>query len=819
MKEAEGSGFSGDDAFRIEKFLAATNGKFENPMLVKLFLDSITARTKDGCWSPWHAKAKNATKLMNNILMILPSSVDSVKAFTDMLKEHTFFNNYHVINASGSGKEVESDIEGVKSAIEKHGKTITVSCGRFNTGVTVPEWGAVFLLDGGKSPETYIQTIFRCQSPWVTKNEITGEIIKYEKENCLVFDFNPQRTLELIYEYAMTTAPRGKSIQETLMQFFEVASIMEHGENKLVERTVEDILTAVIRSNRYIERFASARGINTGNLNEHILESWANIKGKGALKIIEQLIDNGMEKGAIGQNLTPAQEKKVKKEAKSVAKKMQEKAQAILSRVPAFLWISGNKNGCCQDIISNNERLFKTVTGSSVRDFKEAINSRFLNENWINRCIEDFRINEQSVALEDFLNGDESAVYKLLSQFERDGKEETPGTPIALVNDMLNKLPLETWTDSSKKFLDPACSTGTFLLEIIRRLNKGLEQSIPNQDERLRHIVENMVYGAEPQEVPFLMTKSAFSRLFNYKFNLFHGIISEGIEELDNMKFNVVVMNPPYNKPVHKEGRKGGYGGRSLWDKFLEKAIDDLLKSDSYLVSVNPSAWRKPESDHAKTLFGKLCHENHMQYLEIHSKADGNKIFGASTRFDFFCIHNIQNDELTVIQDEKGARHSVDLDKRGWLPNFEFELFDKLMASEGEEACEVIFSRSAYGSDKKKHISAERSNLFPYSVVHSMTLKGIRYIYSSKNTSGHFGQPKVILSFNERQQCPYNDYKGELGMSQIAFGIPVNSEADGDKLIDFIESEDGRNLILASKWSTFQTDWRMFRYLKEGFWR
>ena len=140
-----------------------------------------------------------------------------------------------------------------------------------------------------------------------------------------------------------------------------------------------------------------------------------------------------------------------------------------------------------------------------------------------------------------------SNIYKLLSCFERDGKEETPGTPVSLVNDMLDKLPSEIWSDPSKKFLDPACSTGTFLLEIVRRLNKGLAQKIPNQEDRLRHIVENMVYGAEVYQVPYLMTRRAFSRLFNYKFNLFHGNMVEGIEGLSSMKFDVVVMNPPYN--------------------------------------------------------------------------------------------------------------------------------------------------------------------------------------------------------------------------------------------------------------------------------
>jgi SAM-dependent methyltransferase len=419
---------------------------------------------------------------------------------------------------------------------------------------------------------------------------------------------------------------------------------------------------------------------------------------------------------------------------------------------------------------------------------------------------------------------DFNMVYALISRFERSGQVETPSTPTHLVSEMLDKLPPEIWSDSSKTFYDPACSTGTFLLEVVRRLNVGLASQMPGQTKRLRHILTKQVWGSEMSHVPFLVAQSAFEKLFINTtgivgaVNIYHANALDGVEEIKDMKFDVVVMNPPYNKPVHKDGRKGGYGGRSLWDKFLKKAIDELIKEDGYLVSVNPSAWRKPESDRSKTLFRKLCHENHMEYLEIHSKADGNKTFGASTRFDFFCIHKGIHDGSTVVCDEEGFHHNINLMEKSWLPNFEFELFDKLMQGEDEKASDVIFSSSAYET-RKKHIKTECTEEFTHPVIHSMGTKGVGYIYSNDNTKGHFGQSKVILSFNEKQQCPVNDYKGEFGMSQITFGIPVESKEDGDKLIEFIKSETGRDLILASKWSTFQTDWRMFQYFKEGFWR
>ena len=73
--------------------------------------------------------------------------------------------------------------------IDRNEKTITVTCGRFNTGVTVKKWDMILMLDDGKSPETYFQTIFRAKSPDTDR----------QKEECYVVDYNPQRCLKMIY--------------------------------------------------------------------------------------------------------------------------------------------------------------------------------------------------------------------------------------------------------------------------------------------------------------------------------------------------------------------------------------------------------------------------------------------------------------------------------------------------------------------------------------------------------------------------------------------------------------------------------------------
>ena len=96
-------------------------------------------------------------------------------------------------------------------------------------------------------------------------------------------------------------------------------------------------------------------------------------------------------------------------------------------------------------------------------------------------------------------------------------------TPPELINEMLDKLPSDTWTDKTKTFFDPCAGKGNFPIEVIKRLFKGLENQIPNEEKRLKHIVENQIFMAELQDdsADFIREHFQFGR--GYKVNLYHG--------------------------------------------------------------------------------------------------------------------------------------------------------------------------------------------------------------------------------------------------------------------------------------------------------
>lgn len=127
--------------------------------------------------------------------------VDEAAALTQLLREHPIFKRFDIVNVAGKGdidEQNENALDAVNNAIgdlPEKTSTITISCGRLTTGVTVRPWSAVLYLKGGDSAATYMQTIFRVQSPYKTSD---GKM----KTECYVFDFAPDRTLKIVAETA-----------------------------------------------------------------------------------------------------------------------------------------------------------------------------------------------------------------------------------------------------------------------------------------------------------------------------------------------------------------------------------------------------------------------------------------------------------------------------------------------------------------------------------------------------------------------------------------------------------------------------------------
>ena len=398
-------------------------------------------------------------------------------------------------------------------------------------------------------------------------------------------------------------------------------------------------------------------------------------------------------------------------------------------------------------------------------------------------------------------------------------------TPLGLINEMLDKLPVDVWTNKDYKWLDPAAGIGNFPMVVYERLMRGLEPVIPDPSERSDHIIRKMLYMAEYNQA----SCGNIERTFGTAANLFCGdFIKDKVRFKDPTisTFDVIVGNPPYNAPQKSQGKPGG--GSTLWNLFVDESLNGRLNPGGYMTFVHPSGWRKPPSacSGIRHMFDIMVHQNYMRYLKIHSKCDGARIFGAQTRFDFYVIERRPPNpgELTTVVDQTGVEAELNL--RTWvsfLPNHSFGLISSLLA--GTEQNYVIFSRSQYGTDKKNEsfVKSSRTVTHPYPLIHSIVSNGPK-IYGTNviKTSPHmFDISKIIIAESGIRNGVIFDRRGKYGMTQGAFGlrIPDPVGVEGPLMKKALESELFAQIVDAMSFGNFRVDMNMFRYFRPEFYK
>jgi hypothetical protein len=302
----------------------------------------------------------------------MPPNVNSATAMSKLL-ETRVGDDYKIINVAGDNTK-KLDI--VQALIVRNQKTITVTCGRFNTGVTVPEWDMVMMLDDTRAPETYFQTIFRCQSP----NKKRG------KELCSVIDFNPQRCLEMIYEFADITAKPGESTQQAVRSFLEFAPVLHHTGNKAKEVDVNQVLTMMAETGGYAERFGSSVMLNWGLVND-VADKFFGINPDANSKSNSTIADNGLIKGKnYDKNNKPKTKAEIDEEKKA-ERELRQRVITMMRRLPTYLFLEDSKIDNVADIVkTNNNSLFADTVGISIDAFNELCDG-FIKTERLDRAI------------------------------------------------------------------------------------------------------------------------------------------------------------------------------------------------------------------------------------------------------------------------------------------------------------------------------------------------------------------------------------------------------------------------------------------------
>ena len=355
--------------------------------------------------------------VLSHTLWFLPN-VASCYAMYNLLrqKQNNFFDDYKIIVCAGTKAGIGLDaLAPVKAAMGDPlvTKTITLSCGKLTTGVTVRPWAGVFMLRNLNSPETYFQTAFRVQSPWEIVNDNGDkEVIKKE---CYVFDFALERALHQISDYSCRLKRDDVSPEQKVAEFISFLPVLAFdgsSMNRIDAQDILDITYAGTSATLLAKRWQTALLVHVDNdtlkrlqNNPEAMDALNNIEGFRALNAEIQTIINRSEKvkklkKEKGDNLTPQEKKELtedEKKAKSLRKQVQENLLKLAARIPAFMYLTDYREQTIKDVITQIEpELFKKVTGLSVKDFDILCSIGLFDSEKMNQGIFGFRKYENS---------------------------------------------------------------------------------------------------------------------------------------------------------------------------------------------------------------------------------------------------------------------------------------------------------------------------------------------------------------------------------------------------------------------------------------
>lgn len=358
----------------------------------------------------------NLLNILQHTLWFLPN-VASCYAMNNLLKEkqNTFFHDYKIIVAAGKKAGIGAEaLIPVKKAMADplKSKTITLSCGKLTTGVTVKPWTGILMLRNLSSPETYFQSAFRVQSPWVIKDE-TGkeEIIK---KQCYVFDFALNRALKQISDYSSSLNINETNPEKKVAEFIKFLPVLAYDGSSMREINAADILDIALAGTSatlLAKRWESALLVNVDNNtlkrilnNPEVLSALMNIEYfRNLNKDIETIINKSeavKKAKTSNEKISENEKKKLDDEIKEYNKRRKEiqtKLIKLATRIPIFMYLTDYREYCLKDIITQLEpELFKKVTGLKINDFELLVSIGVFNDNLMNDAVYKFKRYEDS---------------------------------------------------------------------------------------------------------------------------------------------------------------------------------------------------------------------------------------------------------------------------------------------------------------------------------------------------------------------------------------------------------------------------------------
>ena len=349
-------------------------------------------------------------------------------------------------------------------------------------------------------------------------------------------------------------------------------------------------------------------------------------------------------------------------------------------------------------------------------------------------------------------------------------------TPFSLINQMFNMMDNKLFTNKNNTFLDMGAGTGNFSICLFWKLKKTLEQEIPDLKEREKHIIQRMIFMSELQRENVDKLKN----IFGLEANIIYG----DYLTYDNLKFDVILGNPPYNSegikkvPSNEKDNKLN-DGKTIWPEFIKHSMN-LLKLDGEIITIIPSIWMKPDK---KKMYNFITNYK-IKKLRCFTNTETNKIFykNAQTPTSILYLKKCINDyKVSVFDKDINDYINYEYSNNEPLPVYGASVLSKIKTTNN-----LKYVIKTNCPSKKIKFSNIKSVNYPYKNIKTCILSGLK--------------PNLIIEYSNQQLINYN--KKKLILAHKMYGFPfldINDNYGVSKRDNYIIISDNENELIKIK--------------------